>query len=57
MFVFKKSILNLKCIHESLKTTNLNKNYIKLNLNLERSLKMGDEIGGHLVSGHVHGMG
>ena len=26
-------------------------------LNLERSLKMGEEIGGHLVSGHVHCMG
>jgi riboflavin synthase len=25
-------------------------------LNLERSLKMGDELGGHLVSGHVDGV-
>ena len=25
-------------------------------LNLERSLKMGDELGGHLVSGHVDGL-
>lgn len=25
-------------------------------LNLERALKMGDELGGHLVSGHVDGM-
>lgn len=25
-------------------------------INLERSLKMGDELGGHLVSGHVDGM-
>jgi riboflavin synthase len=25
-------------------------------LNLERSLKMGDELGGHLVSGHVDGI-
>jgi len=25
-------------------------------LNLERSLKIGDELGGHLVSGHVDGM-
>jgi riboflavin synthase len=26
-------------------------------LNLERSLRMGDELGGHLVSGHVDGIG
>jgi len=26
-------------------------------VNLEESLKMGDELGGHLVSGHVDGMG
>jgi riboflavin synthase len=25
-------------------------------LNLERSLRMGDELGGHLVSGHVDGI-
>ncbi len=26
------------------------------NLNLERALKVGDELGGHIVSGHVDGM-
>ena len=26
-------------------------------INLERSLKIGDELGGHLVSGHVDGRG
>jgi riboflavin synthase len=26
-------------------------------INLERSLKMGDELGGHLVAGHVDGIG
>ena len=26
------------------------------NINLERSLKIGDELGGHLVSGHIDGM-
>jgi riboflavin synthase len=25
-------------------------------VNVERSFKMGDEVGGHIVSGHVHGM-
>ncbi len=28
-----------------------------MRLNLERSLKLGDELGGHLVSGHVDGLG
>ncbi len=28
-----------------------------MTVNLERSLKMGDELGGHLVSGHVDGIG
>jgi len=37
------------------KTTlkNLQENSI---VNIERSLKVGDEIGGHLLSGHVHGV-
>ena len=26
-------------------------------MNLERSLRMGDELGGHIVSGHVDGVG
>ena len=26
-------------------------------INLERSLKLGDELGGHMVSGHVDGLG
>ena len=26
-------------------------------MNLERSLRLGDELGGHLVSGHVDGIG
>ncbi len=26
-------------------------------VNLERSLKLGDEIGGHLVTGHIDGVG
>jgi len=41
-------------IHESLKLTNLDYLNLKVPVNLERSLKLGDEIGGHLVSGHIH---
>ena len=53
---FSKKIIKFEIIHESLRLSNLVKN-ISMPLNLERSLKMGDEIGGHLVSGHVHCMG
>ena len=53
---FTKKNIKFEIIHESLRLTNLIKNS-SMPLNLERSLKMGDEIGGHLVSGHIHGMG
>ena len=53
---FTKKNIKFEIIHESLRLTNLTKNS-SMPLNLERSLKMGDEIGGHLVSGHIHGMG
>lgn len=54
---FNPDTINFDVIHESLKLTNLKSLNPELPLNLERSLKMGDEIGGHLVSGHIHGMG
>ena len=54
---FNSDTINFDVIHESLKLTNLKSLNSELPLNLERSLKMGDEIGGHLVSGHIHGMG
>ncbi|MFL2747310.1 MAG: riboflavin synthase subunit alpha [Gammaproteobacteria bacterium] len=53
---FTKKNIKFEIIHESLRLTNLIKNS-SMPLNLERSLKIGDEIGGHLVSGHIHGMG
>ena len=53
---FAKKNIKFEIIHESLRLTNLTKNS-SMPLNLERSLKIGDEIGGHLVSGHIHGMG
>ena len=54
---FNSDTINFDVIHESLKLTNLKSLNPKLPLNLERSLKMGDEIGGHLVSGHIHSKG
>jgi len=44
-------------IPETLRCTNLNEINENRIFNLERSLKFGDEVGGHLVSGHVHETG
>lgn len=41
---------------EALRLTTLGRWEAGTQVNLERSLKMGDELGGHLVSGHVDGM-
>jgi riboflavin synthase len=41
---------------ETLKATNAATWQIGSRLNLERSLRMGDEMSGHLVSGHVDGL-
>jgi riboflavin synthase len=43
---------------ESVSATNIGKNHWPVNkrLNLERALKVGDELGGHIVSGHVDGV-
>lgn len=41
----------------TLNLTNLGMWEIGTKINLEPSLKMGDELGGHMVSGHVDGIG
>lgn len=51
---FKKNLLIFDVVHESIKLTNLLESYESRPFNLERSLKVGDEVGGHFVSGHVH---
>ena len=42
---------------ETLSKTTLGRWKIGTKVNLERSLRLGDELGGHLVSGHVDGIG
>ncbi|MDZ4866795.1 MAG: riboflavin synthase [Alphaproteobacteria bacterium] len=42
---------------ETLSKTNMGAWIVGTNVNLERSLKVGEEIGGHIVSGHVDGVG
>ena len=41
---------------ETLSLTTLGSWAVGTRINLERSLKLGDELGGHLVSGHVDGL-
>jgi len=42
---------------ETLARTTLGRWAVGSRVNLERSLKLGDELGGHIVSGHVDGVG
>ncbi len=41
---------------ETLSKTNINAWTVGKRVNLERALKVGDELGGHIVSGHVDGV-
>ncbi len=42
---------------ESLSLTTLSQWSLGTRINLERATKLGDELGGHIVSGHVDGLG
>jgi riboflavin synthase len=44
-----------EAIGETLARTTFNQMRIGSQVNLERSVKFGDEIGGHLLSGHIYG--
>lgn len=51
---FTTSTVTFDVIDETLRLTNLGMLTQGSQVNLERSLKVGDEIGGHHVSGHIH---
>ncbi len=50
----EQAIMAFDVIAETLGTTGLGALVINEQVNVERSLKVGDELGGHIVSGHVH---
>jgi len=52
-----KDSLCFDVIAESLKKTNLGDLRIKDKVNLERSLKLGDRLGGHMLTGHIDCVG
>jgi riboflavin synthase len=47
---------DLDVSNETLSLTNLADWQVGTQVNLERALKIGDELGGHIVSGHVDGL-
>jgi riboflavin synthase len=47
---------NVQVSNETLSRTTASRWEVGTRLNLERALRMGDELGGHLVSGHVDGV-
>ena len=53
----KTDILEFDVIEETLQKTNLKDISKSSKVNLERSMTARTEIGGHLVSGHIHGTG
>jgi len=53
----KTDILEFDVIEETLEKTNLKNISRSCKVNLERSMTAKTEIGGHLVSGHIHGTG
>jgi riboflavin synthase len=50
------SVLDVEAAPETLKVTTAVNWRLGTRLNLERPLRVGDELGGHLVSGHVDGV-
>ncbi|WP_343182597.1 riboflavin synthase subunit alpha [Buchnera aphidicola] len=52
----KNDFVDFDIMQETLKITNLGLLKENDKINIERSLKFGDEIGGHLVSGHILGI-
>ncbi|RUO77677.1 riboflavin synthase subunit alpha [Idiomarina seosinensis] len=54
---YTENTVEFDVIDETLRLTNLGELNKGSSVNLERSLKVGDEIGGHHVSGHIHCQG
>ncbi len=51
-----RTVFDADMAAETLRVTTAERWTMGARLNLERALKMGDELGGHLVSGHVDGI-
>lgn len=51
---FDSNLVSFDLIMETLKVTNLGQLSVGDSVNFERAARFGDEIGGHLLSGHIH---
>ncbi|WP_372834674.1 riboflavin synthase subunit alpha [Pontibacterium sp.] len=51
---FNDNLVSFDLIMETLKVTNLGQLSVGDQVNFERAARFGDEIGGHLLSGHIH---
>ena len=49
----ENNLVKFDAIEETLTRTTLGSLNVNSSVNVERSLKMGDELGGHIISGHV----
>lgn len=54
---FENKVVSFDVIQETLSRTTLGQLEVNEIVNIERSLKFGDEIGGHLLSGHIMATG
>lgn len=54
---FTNNSFTVDVMPETLRNTNLSKLKRGSIINLERALKLGDRLGGHIVSGHIDGTG
>lgn len=54
---FTKDTFTADVMPETMKRSNLDRLKSGDAVNLERALRLGDRLGGHLVSGHIDGMG
>ncbi len=54
---FDKSSFDMDVMPETMRKSNLNNLKKGDKVNLERALRVGDRLGGHLVSGHIDGVG
>lgn len=53
----RNDVLQFDVLKETFDRTNLGEKRIGQHVNLERALRVGDELGGHFVTGHVDGVG
>lgn len=53
----KGSVLDFEAGEETLSRTNLGELTVDSNVNLERSLALGERLGGHYVTGHIDAVG